>query len=75
MTPLDRILLARAQEQSDAPREEVGRVECACGCGAWFYQRKGQAGRPRTYVNADHVEFARLKRRVAYMQRKLGFET
>ena len=45
-----------------SPREGFRRVECACGCGCWFYAPR-MNGRPHAYVNAEHYLRERNRRR------------
>jgi hypothetical protein len=53
-----------------APIPGFQRVECRCGCGAWWYAakpvsrrgRKGE-GRPREFLNPDHAQWARNRKR------------
>ncbi len=41
---------------------EYRRVNCACGCGLWFYAAR-LPGRPPAYVSREHTQRARNHRR------------
>lgn len=46
----------------------VRRIECHCGCGAWFYWRRAR-GRPRLYL--DVVHYMRQRNRVRNQKRQV----
>ncbi len=73
--PRDRRRDSSASNETVSPsapprRPGARRVECACGCRVWFYVPR-QPGRPRRYVNRDHFEVERLRRRLVVVARKI----
>ena len=59
MTLIEQVQLAQAACQSGPPER---RVFCNCGCGAWWYRPRVE-GRPRAYLNDDHYQRERNRRR------------
>ena len=58
MASLEEIAYRRSEEQLDAielkggrPPAEMRRIQCACGCGAWFDWRRGETGRPPKFAS------------------------